>query len=139
MNEKQRKEHTQKPKLFFLSVLQRHRPERALPNHHIRPFQWDLCRDEMTIDLSTDVAGVQNLQSGNFDHEHGGAEDVAGVVRGEMDSSGQVDRLMVVDRLDGGERGEDVRLGEQGVVCSVGPSERKGKELNECGVSREVL
>ena len=73
----------------------------------------------MPVDLSTDIARIENPYARDRDEEHGGAEDVAGVVGCEDDAAGEVDRLVVVNRLDGGNGGEDVGFRKEGVVGST--------------------
>jgi hypothetical protein len=110
---------TEEPLLLLLPPLERHRPERALSDHHVRPLHGNLSRYQMPIDLSRDVPRVEHLESRDLDHELSCAEDVAGVVRGETDPAWEMNRLMVVDGLDRGEGVEHVGFGEERVVIGV--------------------
>jgi len=74
----------------------------------------------MSIDLPRDISGVENLESSDLDHELGCSEDVTCVVRREANSSWEMDGLVVVDGLDGGEGVENVGFGEESVVVGVG-------------------
>lgn len=115
---------TEEPLLLLLPPFERHRPERALPNHHVRTLNRHLGRYEMTVDLPRNVSGVEHLEPGDLDHKLGRAEDVAGVVRREADPAREMDGLVVVDRLNGREGGEYIGFGKEGVVVCVGPSEQ---------------
>jgi hypothetical protein len=90
------------------------------------------------VDLAADVARIEDPNASDGDHEHGGAEDVTGVVGREDDAAREVDRLVVVDRLDRRDRGKDVRLREEGVIGTARPAMRRSKESRLAkGRSRE--
>lgn len=86
-----------------------------------------LRRHQVSVFLHAVVAGVENGPPADFDEEHGGAEDVAGVEGVEFEAGGEVeiDGLVVVDEFNFVDAGlqfsfgvEDVRVGG-GVVAAV--------------------
>jgi hypothetical protein len=92
---------TRKLILLLLSRRQRMDPKRALTDHDVWPNRRDLCCNEMPVLLPRIVARVQHVYACDLDHEHGGAEDVPGVVRREPETAGYDDVLVVVYRDDG--------------------------------------
>ena len=83
--------------LFLASIWKGVDAKGALADHHVGSHRRHLRHDQVPIFLSRVVASVEHLQTGDLDEEHGGAEDVTGVIRCETQTAGDDDVLVVVD------------------------------------------
>lgn len=72
-------------------------PERAFADEHIGLDGRYLRDDQMSILFSRIIARVQYFQTGDLDHKHRGAKDMAGMIGGKADTTGHDYLLVVVD------------------------------------------
>lgn len=82
------------PQLLLVPRLQALHAVRAFHNEDVRAYGRHFGFDEMSVFFAGVVARVENLDTGDVDEEHAGAQDVASVVRGEGDTRTGGDQLM---------------------------------------------
>ena len=90
-------------------------PVGGLDNEHVGLLVWDFCGHQVAVLDARVVAGVEDLDAGNLDHKHGGAQDVPCVVPPELDSV-HLEGLVVVAGGDLGHGRSQVLLVVQHVV-----------------------
>lgn len=93
-------------------VLMLARAKSALGNEDINIGGRDFCHHDVPILFATEVASVEDFDPVDLDNKHGGAYNMTGDIRGDLDAI-FFDFDAELDRTDAGKRLSDIFLGKE--------------------------